>query len=174
MQSSPIIACPTDPTHRNLAERVANLAETGDVRSALELLARDGDPAAQADAQVAIGHERNRVRMMRGGLMVMMSAAALLGPAVVADAKPSILTQAKALATPAMKHALLVGQANAQSINGLTVRCSGTSKRVVCVGSGPGVVLGSGTVPLVRATFVVHAGAPSLMKVTLTRDAAAS
>jgi hypothetical protein len=50
------------PTCRylRLARRVADLLDHGDRHGALKLLAREGDPAARADAEAALERERRR------------------------------------------------------------------------------------------------------------------
>jgi hypothetical protein len=59
VQPSKITPRRTDPT--GIAVRAAELIEAGDVHAALKLLAREGDPAAQADANEALARERRAV-----------------------------------------------------------------------------------------------------------------
>jgi hypothetical protein len=165
MRSRPIIS---DPAHvaaehygtvldeaidqMALAERVADLAEAGLMLEALELLAREGDPAAKADARQALERcNGRRGSMVRRGSVIALAVAALAAPSIagaatfvgtpittptvspVKQAPASVLQSAKQVAYgivyPMWKEDLDVPAA----WDTLVTTCTGPERHITCV-----------------------------------------
>lgn len=94
--------------------------------------------------------------------------------AFAATASHGTLVKAQPLAVAALDGVLEKAQANAQTLQYMTVTCAGSTKRIVCTGRGPGAVSGgSNTGLLGRATFAVSGGTPRLVKVTVAKGVGA-
>ena len=157
------------PEQISLAERVADLAESGQVRQALELLADEGDPAARADANLALAHDtRNRANVARA-LALMVAAAALVLPATASAAQsgsPATLgapVTHVALAKPASK-ALLARAEKFVTLNihalhspsTWRLSCAGSTKRIVCTGRSTQNVDGTPVPNVTEIVLVKH------------------
>ena len=122
-----------NPRHASVAERVAELAEAGDLKAALELLAVEGDPAAQADAAAqAVTGQR---RFARVGVLGVFAALALAVPSVAlaASATSSQVSQAKAWVLREYR-AGVPNNPGDDLAKGITASCRrGQSSTVTCV-----------------------------------------